>query len=101
MDSTTSLKFDAGVTCRTAAGVQWVVERTGLILLRPNRPPVRVDYPEAAIWDLLSRPYDFDTTAAMMQHIAALDETAARDLVTKTVNDWLEEGFLERTHGDG
>lgn len=75
--------------------VRWVVERFAVVLTDGKGTVRTLHYPEAAVWDLLSRGYAFDKVASMITHIAALDAPAADALVRVSVEDWAQGGFIE------
>jgi hypothetical protein len=77
------------------------VETTGL-LLTDGKGNVRfVAYPEAAVWDLVSRGYRDNKVIAMMQSIASLDVETTKHLVLDSLENWTQYGFLykETHHG--
>ena len=81
------------------AGLQWTAETDGLIVIDGRGETTRLGYPEAAIWDLISRSYDFPKTVCMMRFIAGLEEEASRRLVWDTLEHWHSTGLLTRDEG--
>jgi hypothetical protein len=82
-------------TYKLAPNVRWVVDRF-TVRLTDGRGAVRtLNYPEAAIWDLLSRGYPFVKVVPMTAHIAGLDPSSADALVRRSIEDWAEGGFVE------
>ena len=81
---------------RVRSAVRWSVGRVTVTLADGTGKVRTLGYPEAAVWDLVSRGYRFPKVVSMMTHIASLDETATRALVCSTLEDWAESGFLER-----
>lgn len=82
---------------RCAPGIGWVVQTTGLTLVRQGEGVVaELGYPEAAVWDLASRGYRFDRLVFVIRHVAGLDEEAARRLVLETLQGWVRAGLLVR-----
>ena len=81
---------------RLRPGVRWVVERSALTLTDGQGRLLRVDYPEAAIWDLLSRGYSFAKVVVMTSHIAAVGVEVAEALVHGALERWAAGGFIER-----
>ena len=78
-----------------APGVGWSVGRVN-VTLSDGRGQVRaLGYPEAAVWDLVSRGYAFDRVVKMIGHIASIEETAADALVRSAIASWRDAGFLE------
>jgi hypothetical protein len=85
-------------TCTDA--LSWSVE-TGSILLFARGRCFRLDYPKAAIWDILARGQSMDTAMSKTALIARLgrDETAA--LVADCILEWRREGWLHAGEDDG
>ena len=81
---------------RLGSGVRWLVERFSIKLTDGKGASRTLSYPEAAIWDLFARGYDFAHVVSMMRHIASLDSRAADRLVRAALEDWAESGFIER-----
>lgn len=78
-----------------------MVENDGLILADGHGATCRVAYPDAAIWDLISRSYDFGKTVWMMRYIAGLDDESSRHLVCDALDRWTTAGFLTRKEQHG
>ena len=79
-----------------ARDISWTVETTGLLLMRPGSGVCcRLAYPEAAIWDFVTRGYDLQRVARMIRHIGGFpDDSAAEKYVRDRLRSWLEAGFL-------
>ena len=78
---------------RLPAAISWVVETRGIRLIRPGKGgAVWLDYPRAAVWDLLARRYPPLQVIPMLQAIAGLDAAAAARLLSECVAAW-KEGF--------
>jgi len=85
-----------------APSVRWAVETRGLTLFHADLGAFCcIPYPYAAIWDLLHRGYRFDEAARMMQHIADVSPTTARNLMLNALKGWLEQGVLRKDGDDG
>ena len=80
---------------RLSPNVRWVVERFTVTLTDGKGRVRALRYPEAAIWDLVSRGYAYDKVVPMMAHIAARDTAAADTLVRTTLEDWASDGLIE------
>ena len=80
---------------KLSPGVRWVVERFSVTLTDGQGTVRTLRYPEAAVWDLLSRGYAFEKVVSMITHIAAVDASTADSLVRATVDDWAQAGFIE------
>lgn len=80
---------------RCPGEVKWVVAKGGLHLIHIHSGDrLTLAYPQAAVWDLISRGYTVERTAAMVAMIARLDETSARKLVWESLDNWVQLGFL-------
>lgn len=79
---------------KVAPGVEWSVEKYGLLLRLPCGQFEQIGYPEAAIWDLLVRNYSSEKVIELAAHIAGLDLDAARDLVHASVDAWTARALL-------
>ena len=86
---------------RLAPDLRWAVEPTGLILfdLRTDRT-WRLDYPHAALWDLLSRGYRSDRLERSLGAIAGLEVRATRRLLRETLDTWCAEGLILKEGSD-
>ena len=85
----------------SATDTSWVVQPNGVLLVNDRlRTTLMVHYPEAAVWDLLTRN-PVDAVVRKMGYIAGLDRAAAEDLVRSAIDRWLDLGFLAReaVHG--
>jgi hypothetical protein len=76
--------------------VQWAVEQRGILLIdtRSGRQCM-LTYPQAAVWDLLSRGHDVPAVIDLITAIASLDLEAAAKLVHDCLEAWVRRGFLE------
>jgi hypothetical protein len=80
---------------RIAEEVGWAVEAGGVVIIdRTTGAATTLSYPQAAIWDFLTRGESGERICAKMCTIASLDPAAARALVKDTVADLREAGFL-------
>jgi hypothetical protein len=86
-------------TFASAPGLQWTVESTGLLLVRPDRGVCGVlKYPDAAVWDFVTRGYGLPQIARMTRYIGGFpDEAAARQFVQERLEAWQKSGWLECT----
>jgi hypothetical protein len=80
---------------RLSPNVRWVVERFTVIVTDGSGRVRALRYPEAAIWDLVSRGYAYDKVVPMMAHIAARDAAEADTLVRTTLENWAGDGLIE------
>jgi len=75
--------------------IGWSVEVCTIILINKLTGAVcNLSYPEAAVWDLISRGYSFDKLVSMLGAISSKDTAEAKRLIEQTVDNLTEEGFL-------
>ena len=85
-----------------APGIGWSVEIRNIILINKLTGSVcNLSYPEAAVWDLISRGYSFDKLVGMLSVISAKDSAEAKRFIVQTVDDLTEEGFLIKSKANG
>ena len=96
-----NIPFVASTTYRLRPEVTWTVETQDILVRAGKGSTHRVPYPEAALWDLISRGYRLDKVVPMMGHIASLEAETARQLVLDTLEQWTACGFFskELSHG--
>lgn len=87
------------ITYRVAPNVGWAVETWGLLLSDGRENPHWLPYPQAAIWDLISRGYPTAKVCSMLTHIAALDSATAETLVWESLEVWTQRGLLTKVRG--
>ena len=83
---------------RSGPAVKWTVETTG-IRVWGSIDSKFLDYPEAAIWDFLSRGYDETKILRLLAPIANLDAAACRRLLDQTLQIWAAQGLLLTDEG--
>lgn len=81
---------------RIRDGVRWGVGGVTVALTCAGSGVRVLRYPEAAVWDLLSRGYPVAKVASLTEHIASLDSVAADALVRSCLEEWADRGFVER-----
>lgn len=80
---------------RAAEQVRWAVEASGVALIDcATGAATTLGYPQAAIWDFLTRDESSERIAVKMCVIASLAPEAAQLLVLETVAALREAGFL-------
>jgi hypothetical protein len=52
-------------------------------------------YPEAAVWDLLTRSESEEKICSMLELIAGISPHEATELVGSCLDTWAQEGWLE------
>lgn len=81
---------------RCAGQAAWVVEPHGVALIHMAQGRRReLGYPEAAVWDLVTRGRPEKTICSMLELIAGIGPREARTLVDSCLDQWLAEGWLE------
>ncbi len=81
---------------RPSGSVRWAVEADGILLLSDDSGATRfLAYPQAAIWDLMSRGNPLRQIAVKMCAIASLSPSEAEQLVLECADDLTAGGFLE------
>jgi hypothetical protein len=87
---------------RAAEQVRWAVEAAGVVLIDGvTGAATTLGYPEAAIWDLITRGDSRERIAAKLCAIAGLEPAAAHRLLLDTVAAWREAGFLAAGESSG
>jgi hypothetical protein len=82
--------------------VVWTVERKGILLLDQHSGAVlRLEYPQAAVWDLLHKKYEFDQMIRMLSVIAAMDTGRSKQLLVESLTAWTQAGFLNMKTENG
>lgn len=85
-----------------APQVTWAVETEGIILINKHNGMVcLLNYPKAAVWDLISQRYSYNQTISLVSLICSLDRDVAERLVLESLEGWVKAGFLvkESNHG--
>jgi hypothetical protein len=90
------------IRCCCHPAVVWAVESVGLVLIRRDTSKRAVlGYPEAALWDLLSRATPMKRLIPMMAAIAGLTPGSACSWVGTTMQTWAREGWIIAGKEDG
>ena len=80
---------------RLAAGVSWTVEPGGIFLTHNSGAAVlRLAYPEAAMWDWMSRGEPWEGLIRKTRAAAKLEEADAERVVREALRAWVEAGWL-------
>ena len=75
--------------------VFWSVETGGMRLYRPDRGWTEfLEYPRAAVWELIVRRGRTSGLAQKIGHIGDLDPAQAERLVAECVEEWQRNGLL-------
>jgi hypothetical protein len=80
----------------------WTVQKEGLFLVRRDTgESIIVNYPEAALWDLVSRQVPIHRVMKMMTFVNHADLDTVRSWIVKTIEIWMHEGWLIAKGDDG
>jgi hypothetical protein len=77
--------------------VMWVVERTGIRLVSLEGGEDWIGYPEAALWELLTRGVSRAYALRVFGAVAGTGPAGAEASVREWLGRWVEAGFLWRT----
>jgi hypothetical protein len=82
---------------RAGQHVRWAVEAGGVVLIDGvTGAATTLGYPQAAIWDFLTRGESGERMCAKLCAIASLDPAAAQALVRETVAALRDAGLVTR-----
>lgn len=91
---------DSPTTYRVAPEVKWTVETQGLLLVVDGQGKTHwLPYPQAAVWDLISRGRPAPKVLMMTSHIASLDLERAEKLILESLEEWTRLGLLTKVQG--
>jgi hypothetical protein len=92
-------KKESDLFCSIADHIRWAVQINGIHVSDTKTGcQYHLSYPQAAVWDMLSRHYGREAMAQRIAPIAGLDcETAGR-LVDETLTRWYAEGLIDMEH---
>jgi hypothetical protein len=77
--------------------IQWAVETDGIMLIQPSlNRAIKLGYPEAALWDLLSRCLPQERIIVMIATISGKDRYESEEWVSGTCNTWLKTGLIQK-----
>ena len=86
-------------TCQEDIG--WVVEVKHIILIQSETGSTwTLSYPDATIWDLLTRNYSFDRIVYLLATVTSIDLELAEQMVLGKLDEWLKVGILTSVHRD-
>jgi hypothetical protein len=90
------------LTYGASVGMSWVVQAHGVrVSDELARRSETLDYPEAAIWELLLRGHSVREAGAALQWILEVPADQAQGLVARCVREWTGAGWLETKGGEG
>ena len=83
--------------CCIPEHVRWVVQVDAIHVIDTHSGGhCRLPYPQAAVWDMLSRNYSRDKIVYLLMSIAGLDEEQARGFVNDTLTGWGSDGLINK-----
>jgi hypothetical protein len=95
-DSDRATVFSCGLA------VKWAVNMHGIILVNSCKGMVfTLEYPDAAVWDLVSRGYPHEQIIRMLAAIMTLDVSESGRFLQGRLEEWIAQGFLIREASDG
>ena len=74
--------------------VRWSVETHYLLLWAPSGNAQTIDYPQAAIWDFITRNYNVNDIIARLSIITNCTEHEMKKLYIESTNEWVRNGVL-------
>jgi hypothetical protein len=86
---------------RPAPSVCWCVDATGVTVLDRVARPRRLEYPDAVVWDCVTRSATVQEAARMVACVARIPPREASDLVRSRLQEWCEAGLIEGDAEDG
>lgn len=102
MSSFTNNKNNPVTVYHCSPGVSWAVENWGLLLINGSTGETKcLSYPEAALWDFLSREIPLQKIISMLSVIVGTGSEAARAMAAAAVDAWVRGGWLTREAPDG
>lgn len=79
---------------RVENNVKWTVELHSIMLWDQEGCVHDIEYPQAAVWDFVSRGYSTSDIISRITHIATLTQAEASILVNDTLNQWLNMNVI-------
>lgn len=88
---------DAIIAYQCTPHTRWAVEVWGIVLIHLKTGIVcRLNYPQAAVWDLLTHGYSYDRLVRMLTAITSLQADEVEKLLAESLENWVDAGFLVR-----
>jgi hypothetical protein len=82
---------------RISVGVSWLVEDAGIRVFGPQATSSRlVEYPEAAVWDFVTRGYPLDVIVSRLRCLDPRLAGNAANWVACVLDGWVDDGLLAR-----
>ena len=81
---------------------KWAVEMYGIFLINEKTgTSSSLGYPQAAIWDLLTRNYSYPEMLRLLCRITTLQTNEAEKLLAESLEKWINSGFLTMVSNHG
>lgn len=88
-----------GCLLRSHPTLAWVVERSGTLLIRcDTRETTFLIYPDAALWDLLSRGTPWRQAMCTFAAVTGLEPGATEALARRIIERWMATSLLVYDH---
>ena len=86
---------------QSRSGISWVVEKNGIRLFKEmTGNSIFLNYPEAALWDLISQGYSYLRAEMVLSRIFSMDPAETQKMMNDSLEYLEKEGFLElEKHG--
>ena len=95
-------KLAANPTYAYDSHTVWAVETDTIVVMNTRTSQIlRLAYPEAALWDLLSRGYSWERVCQLMAAIIRTTPEDAECLVETCLARWVAAELLIRSGGHG
>jgi len=84
-----------GTRVRINNGINWVVEDAGIrVFGSPIAPGRFIAYPEAAVWDFLSRAYTIEVIVSRLRRLDRRLAPNADSWVESVLMGWIDVGLI-------
>ncbi len=82
---------------KPATGLSWLVEDSGVTLLRRDRGiHLSIPYPWAGLWALIANGnYTMETACDLMAVLQSISKAEAEDRIRNTLEAWVRQGLLK------
>jgi hypothetical protein len=82
--------------------IAWVVDKDGLIFFhQKTKTRHRMNYPEAAFWDLLSREMPYESITNMMASLLGKDRRSTQLWMSDVIEVWRQKDFIVAEDDNG
>jgi hypothetical protein len=86
---------NSNIVYRQNPDVSYIVESNSLILINARTGnKLVIDYPQAAVWDLIIKNYTFDMIVRMISNILLITGNQSKSLIVDTLEYLYDKGFL-------